>query len=184
MMMASRMIGLVWIEREPPAASITASSESEFMPLSVCVAPICSANGMHQVEHRRNERCRQREEGDQRLAGRGQQIDVDQHLRDQHHHRRRRQGHQRQRQRPPENVPLEQIHRAFKGNACSRKQRAPRRVRRRSYPSRAAAWNVRLAKIAETNVVNVRFGFSISRFSFVFPNAWRSPASAARHASE
>ena len=46
MMMASRMIGLVWIEREPPAASITASSESEFMPLSVCVAPIYSANGM------------------------------------------------------------------------------------------------------------------------------------------
>ena len=40
------MIGLVWMNGEPPAASITASSESVFMPLSVCVAPMCSANGI------------------------------------------------------------------------------------------------------------------------------------------
>ena len=46
MMMASRMIGLVWMDSEPPAASITDSSESVFMLLSVCVAPICSANGI------------------------------------------------------------------------------------------------------------------------------------------
>jgi hypothetical protein len=35
-----------------------------------------------------------------------------------------------------------------------------------------------LAKIAETNVVNIRFGHLIWGFSIVFPNAWRLRARA------
>ena len=134
MMMASRMIGLVWIEQR-------AAGRLDHRQLGIGIHAVerlrradMQRERHHQIEHRRNERRSQREESEQRLARRGQQIDVDQHLRDQHHHRRRRQRHQRQRQGPPENVPLEQIHRAFKEKRLLRKRRAPRRVRRTIIP--------------------------------------------------
>jgi hypothetical protein len=61
----------------------------------------------------------------------------------------------------------------FQGERLLRKQRAPRRVRLSIIPIPPTAWNVRLAKIDETNVVKIRFGHLIWGFSIVFPNAWR-----------